>query len=81
MKELNETSCGYYAYTVSGESGFVGNDPSHYFNGKSWDEIRKSSLLLSVDSYPKVKDFIETLCKKSRQCRDSMIEATVKVNE
>lgn len=81
MKEINETQCGRYTYTVTGESGLVGDDAAHHFNGKSWSEIKRSSLLLSVDSYPKVKDFISLLCKKNKECRDSMIEATVKVNE
>jgi hypothetical protein len=64
-RQISEMECGHCTYIVSGKEIFVGNEPGHLLNGKSWDRIKLESVYVpAVESFGPLSDYIINSCKK-----------------
>lgn len=80
MKEIGEPECGHCVYIVSGREIFLGENDSHFLNGKSWSKLRQQSIYLPAkESYAPLSAFIINACEKMN-CSDDVARFKVKVD-
>ncbi len=79
-KNISELECGHCTYVISGKEIYVGNLREHYFNRKSWNEIKAESILVPAEeSYAPISTYIINSCKKMN-CEESVDRFKVKLD-
>lgn len=71
--ELLHEFSGWCTFTISDKEIFLDNDKKLY-NGKTWSDLKKDSLIMPADSYAKIKAYILSECKKHKDCGLEKIE-------
>lgn len=65
-KAIQEPSCGYGVYMISGKEVFIGNAKGHDLNGKTWDQIKAESVLLPAqESFAPLADYVINSCEQT----------------
>jgi hypothetical protein len=66
MAAINEPECGHCVYIVSGKEEYLGEEPEHTLNGKTWSQLKSQSILLPAqESYEPIAEYIIDSCKKA----------------
>lgn len=66
MEKIQEPECGHCVLIVSNAEFFVGENPEHFFNGKSWSQLRNESVYLPAkESYAPLAAYMINACKKN----------------
>lgn len=60
---------GFCKNTVDAKETTVDNQ-SQLLNGKTWTEVKTSSLLVPAESWAEIKSYILKQCKKNKDCAD-----------
>ncbi len=62
---------GFCTYTISDKEFYVDNE-DHLFEGKTWEQVKISSLIMPASSWAKIKAYILSQCKKHKDCKDDI---------
>lgn len=80
VKQIGEFECGHGVAIVSGKEIFVGENPSHLFNGKPWSKIKQEAVYLPAEeSYAPLAAYIINACEKMN-CGDNVNLFRVKLD-
>lgn len=80
MKAIQEAECGHGVYIVSGKEIFIGEKAPNLFNGKTWTEIKSSSVYLPAkESYAPLVTYIINSCKKAN-CDEQVDKFKIKID-
>lgn len=80
MKEINEPECGFYAWTVSDRTQYVGESPKTYLLGKPWSKLRLESLTLPTESLARIKESLMIACKQHKCSNPEVAKWRVKLD-
>lgn len=69
---------GFCSWTIESKSQIV--DDTHLLNGKTWIDIKIDSILVPVDSWVKIKEYIIAQCKRNGNCSDNVGQWQTKVD-
>lgn len=71
MMEIAEPECGQCTYIRSGKQIYIGNKKENWFNGKSWDDLRYSAVIVpSEESFAPILTYMINSCKASECNKD-----------
>lgn len=80
MAQIGEVECGHGVSIISGDEIFIGELPTHLFNGKTWGAIKSESVYVpAVESYAPLSSYMIDACKKMN-CSDQVDAFKLKIN-
>lgn len=80
MKEIGEPECGHCVYIVTGREVYIGEKEVNRLNGKTWSDLRNSSVLLpAIESYGPLAEYLINTCKQSN-CSGDLTRFKVKLD-
>lgn len=81
MKNIQEFECGHGVFIISGNEVWVGEDPKHWYKGKSWSQLKAQSIYLpAVESAAPLWTYIINACAKA-QCNDQVDRYRVQLDQ
>lgn len=78
---IQEMACGHGIAIISGKEIFVGDIPVHFYNGKSWTQLKEESIYMpAAESYAPLATYTINTCKIDN-CSASLENFKVKLDE
>ncbi len=78
--KIQEPECGYGVSILTGREVYVGEGPSHLFNGKTWSTLKDQSVYVPVaESYAPLESYIIDMCYRNN-CDDQVDAIKVKLD-
>jgi hypothetical protein len=81
MEKIGEFECGHGVYILSGKEVWVGENPKHFFNKKSWSQLKRESMIVpAIESGAPILTYIINTCAQNH-CNDAVDRYKIQLDE